>query len=111
MSAELERMYSSVLSQQVPAAWARVAYPSNQALPDWVASLKARVEFFREWLTRGEPSGFWLPAFFAPEVCQTPHFDIALGKKTAALFPGQCSIWWLMHSCYHLLLACMTDAA
>ena len=67
MSAELDKMYTSLLNNQVPELWAAVAYPSLKPLASWVKDLTARVAFMRKWLTKGQPKAFPLPVFFFPQ--------------------------------------------
>jgi len=64
MSAELDAMFGSMLKNQVPALWSKVAYPSLKPLSGWMKDLLVRVDFFSGWLTQGQPSCFNLPAFF-----------------------------------------------
>jgi len=65
MSADLEKVFSSMLRGEVPAAWAKAAYPSLKPLASWHADLKARVAFIRGWLVAsGPPDRFVLPYFF-----------------------------------------------
>jgi dynein heavy chain len=68
MSAELDAMFSSMLRNQVPGNWAKVAYPSLKPLSSWTKDLTRRVGFMRGWLSLGQPSCFALPAFFFPQV-------------------------------------------
>ena len=68
MSAELERMLASVLRGEVPAMWAKVAYPSLKPLGSWFSDLAKRVDFVRGWLVgHGPPDRFALPYFFLPQ--------------------------------------------
>jgi hypothetical protein len=67
MSADLEHMFSSMLRGEVPAAWARAAYPSLKPLASWHADLKLRVAFIRSWLVGYQPERFMLPYFFMPQ--------------------------------------------
>ena len=65
MSADLERVFSSMLRGEVPAAWAKAAYPSLKPLASWHNDLRARVGFIRSWLVApGPPDRFPLPYFF-----------------------------------------------
>ena len=68
MSAELDAMFSSMLRNQVPGNWAKVAYPSLKPLSSWTKDLTRRVGFMRGWLSSGQPSCFAMPAFFFPQV-------------------------------------------
>jgi dynein heavy chain len=67
MSLELDKMYSSMLNNQVPALWERYAYPSRKPLASWMADLHQRIAFMREWLRHGQPKSFWLSGFFFPQ--------------------------------------------
>lgn len=67
MSAELDKLFSSLLSNRVPELWASVAYPSLKPLASWFKDLKERIAFFMHWLEKGTPAHFWLPAFFFPQ--------------------------------------------
>ncbi|TPX75806.1 hypothetical protein CcCBS67573_g02914 [Chytriomyces confervae] len=67
MSAELEKVFQSLLNNEVPDVWAKAAYPSLKPLASWVKDLKLRVDFLNEWLDHGQPSSFWLPGMFFPQ--------------------------------------------
>eukprot|EP00698_Gefionella_okellyi_P007651 TRINITY_DN186_c0_g4_i1.p1 TRINITY_DN186_c0_g4~~TRINITY_DN186_c0_g4_i1.p1 ORF type:complete len:3955 (+),score=1074.62 TRINITY_DN186_c0_g4_i1:43-11907(+) len=67
MSGELDRMFTSLLNNEVPKLWASVAYPSLKPLASWVRDLFERVAFMRSWLQKGEPVCFWLSGFFFPQ--------------------------------------------
>jgi len=64
MSAELEKVYTSFLNNQVPEQWASEAYPSLKPLASWVKDLVLRLEFIEHWLKHGTPKSFWLSGFF-----------------------------------------------
>jgi len=64
MSSELDAMFGSMLKNQVPALWTKVAYPSLKPLSGWFKDLEVRVKFFTSWLKDGQPACFNLPAFF-----------------------------------------------
>jgi dynein heavy chain len=64
MSSELDAMFGSMLKNQVPAIWSKVAYPSLKPLSTWFKDLDMRVKFFGSWLREGQPNCFNLPAFF-----------------------------------------------
>ena len=80
MSLDLDRMYTSLLNNQVPRLWERVAYPSLKPLGSWVLDLIKRVEFMRVWLTDGEPTAFWMSGFFFPQGFMTARYRHA--RKT-----------------------------
>lgn len=67
MSAELDKMYQSLINNQVPLLWQKVSYPSLKNLASWFEDLIKRVEFFSNWLNKGKPKGYWLSAFFFPQ--------------------------------------------
>lgn len=67
MSADLDRMYTSFLNNQVPDLWSSVGYESLKPLASWFKALQSRVEFIRTWLENGQPAAFPLPAFFFPQ--------------------------------------------
>ena len=89
MSSELDSMYYSLLNNQVPKLWEKVAYPSLKPLASWIKDLDQRVAFMKEWLSSGNPSCFWLSGFFFPQgfmtgVLQTHarKYKIAIDKLT-----------------------------
>lgn len=67
MSQELDLMYTSMINNQVPDLWAKVAYPSLKPLATWMIDLHARVEALAAWNNTGVPTSFWLPGFFFPQ--------------------------------------------
>ena len=67
MSLELDKMYSSLLNNQVPALWVRVAYPSLKPLASWIQDLNQRIAFLQEWLVTGPPNSFWMSGLFFPQ--------------------------------------------
>jgi len=60
-------MYFSLLNNQVPKLWVKVAYPSLKGLASWMRDLKERVAFMHEWILSGGPSAFWISGFFYPQ--------------------------------------------
>ncbi|KAJ3093097.1 Dynein heavy chain 6, axonemal [Quaeritorhiza haematococci] len=67
MSSELERVFTSLLNNEVPVAWSTVAYPSLKPLASWVKDLQLRIAFLRDWAFSGQPDSFWLSGFFFPQ--------------------------------------------
>ena len=97
MSVELERMFTSLMDNQVPTIWANAAYlsspsscllflyalfyfvvlyilyliktryPSRKGLNSWVQDFHQRVAFLRGWLTKGMPACYWISGFFFPQ--------------------------------------------
>ena len=71
MSSEIEGVFSSLLVNKVPVAWASISYASLRPLATWMHDLGLRVAFIRAWLRTGEPGRFTLPHFFSPEAFLT----------------------------------------
>ena len=69
MSGEYEKMYSSILNNQVPTIWANNSYLSMKPLASFFDDMIKRVSFFRDWfnLDSGQPKGYWISAFFFPQ--------------------------------------------
>ena len=67
MSKDLDRMYTNILNNRVPAIWTTVSYSSLKPLASWVEDLQFRINFMRRWLRSGKPSAFPLPLFFFPQ--------------------------------------------
>jgi dynein heavy chain len=66
MSEDLDASYSTLLNNQVPALWERVAYPSLKPLASWILDLIERVAFMNDWLKNGNPNCYWLSGLFFP---------------------------------------------
>jgi len=67
MSGELEGMYTNMLNNQVPKLWEKTAYPSLKPLGSWIKDYHKRIQFILNWLSKGNPSSYWLPGFFFPQ--------------------------------------------
>merc|ERR1719310_2455136 len=67
MTGDLDSMFQSMLNNQVPSLWTKVAYPSLKPLTSFYADFLLRVEFCRDWVEQGIPSAFWVSAFFFPQ--------------------------------------------
>ena len=78
MSADVEAVHAALLSDRVPQQWVKVGYPSLLPLGGWLKDLQARVAFFQAWLRRGQPTAFWLAAFFFPQVPSDQHSRVLL---------------------------------
>jgi dynein heavy chain len=64
LSEELDKMFTAMLNNKVPANWEVAAYPSLKPLASWVKDLHQRMVFMRAWLLGGQPSSFWISGFF-----------------------------------------------
>ncbi|CAD7695715.1 unnamed protein product [Ostreobium quekettii] len=82
MSSELELMYNSMLTNAVPDAWAKVAYPSLKPLASWIKDYHDRIAFMRGWLEGGAPPCFWLPGFFFPQGFMTGVLQMHARKES-----------------------------
>jgi dynein heavy chain len=67
LSEELDKMYTSMMNNKVPANWEVAAYPSLKPLASWIKDLHARMVFMRHWLENGPPPAFWISGFFFPQ--------------------------------------------
>jgi len=67
MSQDLDSTYYSLLNNQVPNLWVKVAYPSLKPLASWIQDLKERVQVMGNWLMNGNPSCYWISGFFFPQ--------------------------------------------
>ena len=54
MSETLDLMYNPLNNGIVPPNWEKYAYPSLKPFATWFTDLIERVEFMREWLSKGE---------------------------------------------------------
>ena len=52
---------------QVPLLWQRPGYPSQLPLGAWLRDFAVRLSHMQGWLHSGQPTAFWLPAFFFPQ--------------------------------------------
>lgn len=71
LSSDLDAMYTSFLTDQVPSIWSMVAYTSLKPLGAWYRDLIQRVAFIRSWVQRGEPCTFWIGGFYNPSAFMT----------------------------------------
>jgi dynein heavy chain len=67
MTGELDDMFSAMTNNQVPGVWTKAAYPCLKPLSSWFPDMILRVEFIRDWIDQGLPSGYWVNAFFFPQ--------------------------------------------
>lgn len=66
MSQELEYMYNNFLNNKIPENWAKVAYPSLKPLSSWIKDFIERVDFFKEWIIKGQMASYFIPALYFP---------------------------------------------
>jgi len=80
MSADLEGMFNSFLTQKVPQNWEAVAYPCLKPLNSWVEDAVERINFMSAWLTNGPPLSFWISCFFFPQGFMTASLQLHARK-------------------------------
>jgi len=71
MTEELDDLGTAMFNQQVPASWAKKAYPSLKPLAAWVNDLLARLDFLNDWVEGGTPNHYWISGFFFPQAFLT----------------------------------------
>ena len=71
MTEELDALGSSMYNQQIPAMWAKQAYPSMKPLASWTNDLLARLDFLNDWIENGIPFHYWISGFFFPQAFLT----------------------------------------
>jgi len=71
MTEELDALGSSMYNQQIPAMWAKQAYPSMKPLASWTNDLLARLDFLNDWIENGIPIHYWISGFFFPQAFLT----------------------------------------
>ena len=59
-------MFNAMLLKRVPDNWAVVAYPSLKPLGSWFIDFAKRIEFFKEWVSKGKCYSYWVSAMFFP---------------------------------------------
>lgn len=67
MSQDLENMFNSFLNNKVPDIWTKVAYPSLKPLSSWVDDFIQRVDFFKEWVIKGNMDSYFIPSLYFPQ--------------------------------------------
>lgn len=69
MSQDLENIFNSFLNFKTPENWLSntLGYPSLKPLGSWFIDFLSRLQFMRDWLEKGPPNSYWLPAFFFPQ--------------------------------------------
>lgn len=67
MSEALEAVYAALLTNRVPALWARTGFLSTKSLADWVYDFQLRCDYVQTWMRRGLPPSTWLSGLFFPQ--------------------------------------------
>merc|ERR1711998_724429 len=71
MSADLDAVMMAMFDNKLPAAWAKVSYPSLKPLASYVIDLLERLEFFQSWVDNGPANIFIMPYFFFAQAFMT----------------------------------------
>merc|ERR1711998_250976 len=71
MSADLDAVMMAMFDNKLPAAWAKVSYPSLKPLASYVIDLLERLEFFQSWVDNGPANIFIMPYFFFVQAFMT----------------------------------------
>eukprot|EP00062_Callorhinchus_milii_P022724 gi/632980863/ref/XP_007907272.1/ PREDICTED: dynein heavy chain 3, axonemal-like [Callorhinchus milii] len=64
LSSELEDMFNSMIVGKVPTMWSAKSYPSLKPLGSYITDLLSRLQFFKDWISRGKPGVFWISRFY-----------------------------------------------
>jgi len=67
MSEELENVFKALLSNQVPASWAKRSFLSIKPLPSYISDFQRRIDFIQQWAENGAPRSYWISGFFFPQ--------------------------------------------
>ncbi|KAJ6638438.1 Dynein axonemal heavy chain 6, partial [Pseudolycoriella hygida] len=67
MSVEYERIYKSLLNNEVPQLWSLNGFKSTKSLGCWVQDLLLRIDFIQVWVDEGQPKSSWLSGLFFPQ--------------------------------------------
>jgi dynein heavy chain, axonemal len=66
MGTDLELMRDDLVDNKVPKIWKDLSYVSLKPLSSWIVDLNERIDFMRNWATKGHPTSYWLAGFFFP---------------------------------------------
>lgn len=68
LTPDLEDDCKALIGNKVPGQWLRRSYLSLKSLGNYVNDLLARLDFFREWIDRGEPIVYRISYFYYPQL-------------------------------------------
>ncbi len=66
-SGPLEELSGALANGKLPAAWARLAPPTQKPLAPWMAWFARRHAQYAAWVEEGEPKVMWLAGLHTPE--------------------------------------------
>ena len=81
----LSEMATAARLAQVPAMWAKAAYPSLKPLAAWMEDLVQRIKFVQEWVDGGPPPAYWISGFYFPQAFLTGTLQNYARKYTVAI--------------------------
>jgi dynein heavy chain len=55
MTAEMEKMLTSISNNSLPDVWKTRSYPSKKPLMSYIKDLKERLRMLDEWISNGQP--------------------------------------------------------
>lgn len=64
ITADLEKLLTSITNNGVPDMWRARSYPSKKPLMSYIKDLKIRLKMLEDWIEKGQPHIFWISGFF-----------------------------------------------
>ncbi len=64
LSEQLEDVFNSLLTGEIPQMWLKVSYPSLKPAASYVKDFLLRLETLNSWVQNGPPNIFWLAGLF-----------------------------------------------
>jgi len=98
MTEAMDTLFSSLYNDQVPATWAKLAYPSLKPLTLWMSDLVKRHTQLTKW--SGDlnlPSSVWLSGLFNPQSMLTAIMQ-TIARRNAFPLDKVCTLWCVSHA-------------
>ena len=64
MNDELDVTSKALFDGKIPPPWMKRSFPSLKPVGSYIKEVQERVQFFNDWIDKGEPVVFWIPGFF-----------------------------------------------
>ena len=82
MSESMEKLMRELFMEQVPAQWAKLAFPSQRPLGGWLHSLAERINQLQDWVANPieTPRVTWLSGLFNPQSFLTAIMQVTAQK-------------------------------